>query len=249
MDTIITTKQTFTSDTVRTTGIGLLHSFLNALINMDPMAAIEFINEVRKSPATVRDDIFFECFEAYILNLNAFNDEKREFVENNLKKMAEVFAEVSPNGEANYTGNPNKLREYAKRIIKLIDDCGTIQKAVYLANISRAFANKDLDLRSFFKLSQCIRMLTEEDLLLLKNTISTGIIDGNNDYIDDFRSQGLIYEVEGGFAYSKRAFLLLKYALSYETVVQIPDKFPDRTKQETATEEQIGEILNIIKGI
>lgn len=46
--------------------------------------------------------------------------------------------------------------EAIKRIVKLIDDCGTIQKAVYLANISRGLAKHEIDKMVVFKLGQCI---------------------------------------------------------------------------------------------
>lgn len=133
------------------------------------------------------------------MNLNEYDQEKKAFFEDNLKKMAILLAEVSPNDKADYEGDPDKLHEYSKRIVKLIDDCGTIQKAVYLSNISRAFAKHEIDKRLFFKLGQCIRMLTEEDLLFLRENVKEGIISGEGDYVDDFRGLGLMYEVEGGF--------------------------------------------------
>ena len=84
------------------------------------------------------------------------------------------MAEVSSNDEADYAGNPNKLHEYTKRIVKVIDNCAIIQKAVYLANISRAFAKHEIDKRLFFKLGQRIRMFTEEDLLFLRENVKKG---------------------------------------------------------------------------
>ena len=160
--------------------------------------------------------------------------------------MAISLAEVSPNDEADYAGDPNRLHEYSKRIVKLIDDCGTIQKAVYLANISRAFAKHEIDKRLFFKLGQCIRMLTEEDLLFLQENVKEGTIGGNGDYVDDFRGLGLMYEVDAGFAYSKKAFQLLKYALNYEGGMNIPEKFPERNVITTATEDEIKEMMGKI---
>lgn len=53
--------------------------------------------------------------------------------------MAISLAEVSPNDEVDYVGGPNMLHEYSKRIVKLIGDCGTIQKAVCLATTLRPY--------------------------------------------------------------------------------------------------------------
>lgn len=236
-------KNTVSSGTVRTTAKDFYHNILD-VFSLDPVAAIDLIKEVKNLPSTIRDGIFFECFETYILNLNEYDHKKKAFIEDNLKKMAISLAEASPNEEADYEGNLNMLHEYSKRIVKLIDDCGTVQKAVYLANISRALAKQEIDKRLFFKLGQCIRMLTEEDLLFLRKNVTEGTINGAGDYVDDFRSQGLMYEVDAGFAYSKRAFQLLKYALNYEGIVHIPEKFPDRNVLSVATDDDIKAMFN-----
>lgn len=243
LNMLSTIKNTVSSGTASATAKDLYHNILD-VFSLDPVAALGLIKDVKNLPSTIRDGIFFECFEAYILNLNEYDHKKKEFVEDNLKKMAISLAEVSPNDEADYAGDPNKLHEYSKRIVKLIDDCGTIQKAVYLANISKAFAKHEIDKRLFFKLGQCIRMLTEEDLLFLKKNVTERTISVDSDYIDDFRGQGLMYEVDAGFAYSKRAFQLLKYALDYEGTVCIPEKFPERNVMTAITEDEIEGIVN-----
>lgn len=243
MDMLSTMKNTVSSETAKAVAKDFYHYILD-VFSLDLVAALELIKDVKNLPSTIRDGIFFECFEAYILNLNEYDYKKKAFVEDNLKKMAISLAEASPNDEADYAGDPNRLHEYSKRIVKLIDDCGTIQKAVYLANISRAFAKHEIDKRLFFKLGQCIRMLTEEDLMFLKTNITEGTVSGAGDYVDDFRGQGLMYEVDAGFAYSKRAFQLLRYALDYEGTVSIPEKFPERNVMTAMTDDEIDEIWN-----
>lgn len=87
-------------------------------------------------------------------------------------------------------------------------------------------------------------MLTEEDIIFLRENIKEGIISSDSDYIDDFRGLGLMYEVDGGYAYSKRAFLFLKYALDYEGSVCIPKKFPERNMWTTASDDDIDKIIS-----
>ncbi len=157
--------------TVSSTSKELYQDVLD-ILGKNPIAVIDLIKKMKELPSTVRDGIFLECLEAYILNLNDFDSEGKVFIEDNLRKMAVSLAEAFPNDESGYEGDASRLHEYSKRIVKVIDDCGTIQKAVYLANISRAFAKHEFDKRVFFKLGQCIRMLTEEDLLFLKENIS-----------------------------------------------------------------------------
>ncbi|OUQ22673.1 hypothetical protein B5E77_16465 [Lachnoclostridium sp. An131] len=242
-----TVNNMVSSETVKVVAKDLYHKILDVL-NLDPIAALDLIKDLKNLPSTIRDGIFFECFEAYILNLNEYDHEKKAFVEDNLKKLVISLTEASPNDETDYVGDSTKLYEYAKRIVKLIDDCGTIQKAVYLSNISRALAKHEIDKRLFFKLGQCIRMLTEEDLLFLRENVKEGIISGEGDYIDDFRGLGLMYEVDTGFAYSKKAFQLLKYALDYEGR-SIPEKFPERNIITAATKDEIKEAMEKVDEI
>lgn len=87
-------------------------------------------------------------------------------------------------------------------------------------------------------------MLTEEDLMLLKMNVTEGTVSGAGDYVDDFRGQRLMYEVDAGFVYSKRAFQLLRYALDYEGNVRIPEKFPERNVMTAMIDDEIDEIWN-----
>ena len=226
MNALSTMKAAVSSTSAKTAVKDLYQNVLD-LLGMDSIAAIELIKKVKDFPSAVRDGIFFECLEAYILNLNNYDNEGKMVIEDNLRKMAAALAETIPNEESGYEGDANRLHAYSKRILKLIDDCGTVQKAAYLANVSRALAKHEIDKRVFFKLGQCIRMLTEEDLLFLGQNIREGII-LDIEYVDDFRGIGLMYEVDAGFAYSLKAFQLLKYALNYEGSVHIPEKFPKR---------------------
>lgn len=215
------------SSTAREAGSTFLKDLIGALTK-DPNAILSLLKDAKSLPSTIRDGIFFECLETYITNVYTFNAETYQFEMNNLDSLAVALAEASPNTDAEYRGDQERLNDYAKRIIKLIDDCGTRQKAYYLACITRALLSHQINTTQFFQLSRCIRNLTEEDLGFLNKNISTGIISSDDDYIDDYRALGLIRETNGGFAYTKRAFELKKYALSYEHQVEIPNSFPAR---------------------
>ncbi len=162
---------------------------------------------------------------AYLLHVYDYDEKNGNISDCNKRKLAELLAEDTPNLEAGYMGNLNMLRENSKRIVKLIDDAGTIQKSIYYANLTRATLNDCIDRNKFFKLCNCVRILTEEDLSFLANDVQktgTSTIEGDKEFIDDFRAVGLLIEVEGGFAYTLRAFELLKYCLAYEGTVSIP---------------------------
>ena len=246
-------------DNTNSTAIGFVKSdsFKNVLrgvgedligvFTKDPVSAFNLYKDIKSVPSAIRDAIFFECLGTFLLNSYQFNPVTQQFEAANLTSLAEALAEASPNEEADYTGQPDKLVEYAKRLIKLLDDCGTHQKALYLASVTRALLSKQIDTKKFFQLCRCIRNLTEEDLLFLSKHISNSPVSEDEDYIDDFRSMGLLYETDDGFAYSRRAFELKKYALLYEHPVEIPDSFPSRARQLKFEEIPDEEILKISK--
>ncbi len=216
-------------------------------LQKDPISAWSLIKNMKNLPSTLRDSIFMECLQVFLLNSYTFDLEKQEFVGDNLISLTVALAEASPNQEAGYAGNPEALREYAKRIVKLIDDCGTIQKAYYIACLTRAIRSHSIDTTKYFKLCHCIRNLTEEDLLFLKSHISKNIITTDEDYIDDFRALGLLKDVDDGFAYTKRAFELKKYALDYEGNVVMPETFPERYRPITMEPISTDEVQNLFK--
>ena len=115
---------------------------------------------------------FFENLEKYITTYNRLEKNDNQIESENLQSLACVLADASPNYEANYEGNQEVLQEYAKRLIKLIDDCGTKQKAYYLACLTRALILKYINPKKFFQLSRCIKNLTEEDIDYLKKNIN-----------------------------------------------------------------------------
>ena len=243
MKTIIDTEL-FNSEAIQSEASSIFETAIG-IMSMDPIAAIKAVKEINQMPIRVRDSIFLESLKMYLINLNKDKSDGSEHIVNNLQKFSEVLAEVTPNEDAQYIGNPDRMREYSKRIIKVLDDCGTIQKAIYIANLSRALANRLIDKNCFFKLCQCIRILTDEDLLLLKKYIPKDIINDDEMYIDDFRGVGLLYEVDGGFAYSKRAYDLVNYALDYENGICVPDSFPDRQVLSVASMEEAKSYIGI----
>ena len=183
-----------------------------------------------------------------ILNSYDCNKETTRFEAKNLQSLAVALAEASPNADAGYHGDPEKLTEYAKRLIKLIDDCGTKQKAYYLACLARALLSKEIDTRKFFQLSRCIINLMEEDLLFLSKRIKPGNISRDEDYVDDYRALGLIYETDEGFSYSMRAFELKKYVLCYENHPEIPDSFPPKYEPSVMKEISTDKMNAIMEG-
>ena len=237
----------FGAETIKTETSTFIENAIGT-IAMDPVAAMNLLKEIWTMPLRIRDGIYWENFVVYLFHLYDYDESRGELINYNKRKLAEMLAEDTPNSEAGYIGNPEKLRENSKRLIKLLDDAGTKQKAIYYANLTRAALNDSIDRNKFFKLCNCVRILTEEDLLMIVSsiqTIQTSTIKDDLEFIDDFRSAGLLKEVEGGFAYTKRAFELLKYCLKYEESVQIPKDIKKRLMMSEITLKDIDEIIHV----
>ena len=195
------------STEIKEYGKTMLEELVSAIASGDILALGKLIRDIFNSPYFIREQIFWKNFIDYLDN--ACEDEK------GLRTLSEKLAE---------DGNSY---ENTKRIIKIIDDVGTRRKALYVSNLTRACCMGNISVSKFFKLSQCIVGLTDEDLMFLCENIGPKTIDTDEEYIDDFRNCGLLKEVEGGFVYTKRAYELKKYSLWYGYDVEIP-QIPER---------------------
>lgn len=217
------------------------------LIADDPIKIIGSLNKLRKQILSIRDAIFWENFQKYLSRLYDIDDAGSINNKCN-EKLANLLAAQSPNDKAGYEGDPERLHENAKRIVKLIDDAGTIQKSIYYANLTRALVGEFINRAQFFKLCNCVRNLTDEDLDYLAEDIQkrwTSTISEDTGLIDDFRAVGLMKEVNAGFSYSMRAFELLKYGLKYEEKIQIPNDIQDRMMIGTISQESIDDLFRV----
>lgn len=195
------------SSEIKEYGKNILENLVMAIISGDIAALGKLLNDIIGSPYFIREQIFWQNFSEYLDNACA-----------NEEELIKLSAKLAEDGNSS---------ENAKRIIKLVDDAGTKQKAIYISNLTRAYCMENITKNQFYKLSQCIVRLTDEDLEFLKENISRKVIETDEEYIDDFRNCGLLKEISGGFTYTKRAFELKKYSLCFGHDVTIPE-IPER---------------------
>lgn len=72
LNILSTMKNAISSETVKVVAKDFYPNILD-VFSLDPAAALKLINDVKKLPSTIRDGIFFECLEAYILNVNEYD--------------------------------------------------------------------------------------------------------------------------------------------------------------------------------
>lgn len=163
------------------------------------------------SPRTFHEAILFDNFKLF---LTAAGESKFDL--SLLTKLGNKLAEISPNDEAKYTGDEILLSTYAKKIIKIIWECDSEEKAKYSANLTRALINGYITKEQYFKLTRCVTALTEGDLQIIGHEAKERKVITEQDYIEEFTGLGLLYPVVGGSCYSNKALLLRNYAIQYE---------------------------------
>ncbi|WP_289782751.1 hypothetical protein [uncultured Phocaeicola sp.] len=194
-----------------------LISAIAGLIGIPVIDKGKSLYQLLSAPKTVGESMLFDNFKMFLradpANQGIFNPD--EFNSNVLSELGTKLAEASPNDEADYLGDESRLRGYAKKIIKIIWECDSEEKAEYMANLTRAFIRGLISKEQYFKLSRCIATLTENDLQIIGDEAREGNVIAEAEYIEEFSGLGLMYSVAGGACYSHKAILLRQYAIQY----------------------------------
>ncbi len=66
------------------------------------------------------------------------------------------------------------------------------------------------------------------DMQYLSENVEKTTIDSEDEHIDDFLANGLIYGIDGGFAYTDKSYDLVEYGISRGKSIRRPSQKPDR---------------------
>ena len=77
------------------------------------------------------------------------------------------------------------------------------------------------------------------DLIYISENVEKVMIDSDNIHIDDFLANGLIYSIDGGFAYTDKSYDLVEYGIQRGHNVRRPRKKPERQILAITTDEEI----------
>ena len=214
-----------------------LDTLVNALFG-DLKARADLFSGLAKLPASAKTVLFYVNFDRFLTGVNYNPETQRAFQE--------------------FLNHENKRQENSKRIIQFIDEMDSDFKVDALINLTQSVSYKFITKREYFKLSKIIENMIIEDLEYLKENLKRGIFQETyfgEDLIQEVISTGLIYDVDnGGYAFSKMAFHLDKFGLSYGNEKYkyngecdfIPSIFPEKQGQLIAmTEEEIDEICKM----
>lgn len=182
---------------------GLINCFIDNPIDFTKNL-IELIHQTKSIP----DMILWNNFYLFLQEGN-FNYDI-------LRRLAERLEE---------SGNK---QENATNIVYAINRIDDQRKAKYLSWLTLSLINNDIDFDDYFRLIKAVENLVHADLIYLSNNVEKIRIDLKDAHIDDFLSNGLIYSIDGGYAYSDKAYNLVEYGIRRGDKIRRPEVAPGR---------------------
>lgn len=128
-------------------------------------------------------------------------------------------------------------KENATSIVYTVNRIDDPRKAKYISWLTLSVIDNDMDFDKYFRLVKAIENFVYADLVYLSENVENVTIDSNNSHIDDFLANGMIYRIDGGFAYTDKAYDLVEYGIKRGHSVRRPEEKPERQIIEMATDE------------
>ena len=132
----------------------------------------------------------------------------------------------------------NKI-ENATSIVYTINRIDDPRKAKYISWLTLSVIDNDMEFDKYFRLVKAVENFVYADLVYLSENVENVTIDSNNSHIDDFMANGMIYRIDGGFAYTDKAYDLVEYGIMRGHSVRRPEEKPERQILEMATDEDV----------
>ena len=116
-------------------------------------------------------------------------------------------------------------KENATSIVYTVNRIDDPRKAKYISWLTLSVIDNDMDFDKYFRLVKAIENFVYADLVYLSENV------------DDFLANGMIYRIDGGFAYTDKAYDLVEYGIKRGHSVRRPEEKPERQIIEMATDE------------
>ena len=197
-------------------------TLLEALINCFIQDSVDFgknIIELLHQTRSIPDMILWNNFYLFL--------QEGKFDYDVLRKLAVKLEE---------SGNK---KENATSIVYTVNRIDDPRKAKYISWLTLSVIDNDMDFDKYFRLVKAIENFVYADLVYLSENVENVTIDSNNSHIDDFLANGMIYRIDGGFAYTDKAYDLVEYGIMRGHSVRRPEEKPERQILEMATDEDV----------
>lgn len=116
----------------------------------------------------------------------------------------------------------------AARIVYTINKIDDPKKAGIISHLTQSVINSQIDLALYFRLIKAVDNMIYSDMQYLSENVEKTMIDSEDEHIDDFLANGLIYSIDGGFAYTDKSYDLVEYGISRGKSIRRPSQKPDR---------------------
>ena len=186
-----------------------LFELLVMFFSKDPVGAISKIKDILNESKSISDALFWNNFVHFLEN-GSFDYDK-------LRKLSSRLEENGDN------------RGSAVKIVQAINKVDEPIKAKYIAKLTQSLINDNIDRVQYFRLVQVVNRLIGNDLEYIANNVEAVKFNlADEEYVDDFISCGIIMSVDGGFAYTKRAYDLVEYGIRSGHSLRRPTSLPER---------------------
>lgn len=201
--------------------IAELSVVLGEALDGNTSGILEIVKAVEELPANFRDKIFIYNLQRFLNGL----DEKGTCG----RKVGKILA------KSGYD------EEYGIALLKLIDSMDMGEKAKYLSylcdSVSKDFVTSD----ECFMYGRLLRDLTPGSIQFIKNNIGNKEFSSKTNEITELLSYDLMYDTDNGYAFSRKAYHLDKFAISYcdeekykyngeKDIIPDDDKFPKASR-------------------
>ena len=197
-------------------------TLLEALINCFIQDSVDFgknIIELLHQTRSIPDMILWNNFYLFL--------QEGKFNYDVLRKLAVKLEESG-----------NKI-ENATSIVYTINRIDDPRKAKYISWLTLSVIDNDMEFDKYFRLVKAVENFVYADLVYLSENVENVTIDSNNSHIDDFLANGMIYRIDGGFAYTDKAYDLVEYGIMRGHSVRRPEEKPERQILEMATDDDV----------
>lgn len=116
----------------------------------------------------------------------------------------------------------------AAHIVYTINKIDDPKKAGIISRLTQSVINSQIDLALYFRLIKAVDNMIYSDMQYLSENVEKTMIDSEDEHIDDFLANGLIYSIDGGFAYTDKSYDLVEYGISRGKSIRRPSQKPDR---------------------
>lgn len=164
-----------------------------AALSGDGMALVDLGKFFVNSPFMIKNVMFYDNFRKFLSGMQYD------------KTLHRKFLEYLNEGDKEYN---------AKKILTTIDSVDSSLKIDCILNLTKSVSYHYITPRDYSRLCKLVMDMITEDLYYLKHVIPNGSLE--EEMIDEFVRNGLMYlDISRNYVFSKMAFDLDKYALSY----------------------------------